>query len=224
MRKIVPALSLFFISISPCYAGFGLETTRIIYHEKDKSEGVVAFNTDKNRNYLLQSWIEDKNGKVTQDFAATPPLLKLRSEQKNTIQITKIAALPSDRETLYWLNVKFVAPSSEDLDNVLRYSMTNKIKLIYRPSTLEDQQIVSSMNKLNWSRLANGVKVVNPTPYYVNIAKLKINEKEIEAPSYLDPYSDTAINLPKSVGNANKVSLSYINDYGKGLDINYLIK
>lgn len=129
-----------FLASSTSYAGFGLETTRVIYHEKENSEGVVAFNTDKNRNYLLQSWVEDKNGKITQDFAVTPPLIKLKSEQKNTIQLTKIASLPSDQEALYWLNVKFVAPSSEDLENVLRYSMTNKIKLIYRPTALSDKK------------------------------------------------------------------------------------
>lgn len=64
------------------YAGFGLETTRLVYHEKNNSEGVVAFNTDKNRNYLLQSWVEDNAGKVSSDFVSTPPLLKLRAEKE----------------------------------------------------------------------------------------------------------------------------------------------
>lgn len=52
----------------------------------------------------------------------------------------KVSTLPSDKESLYWLNVKFVAPSSEDLEHVLRYSMTNKIKLIYRPTALSDKK------------------------------------------------------------------------------------
>lgn len=195
-----------FLASSTSYAGFGLETTRVIYHEKENSEGVVAFNTDKNRNYLLQSWVEDKNGKITQDFAVTPPLIKLKSEQKNTIQLTKIASLPSDQEALYWLNVKFVAPSSEDLENVLRYSMTNKIKLIYRPTALSDKKLEDVVNELTWSRSTAGVKVVNPTPFYINIAKIKINNREVEAPSYLEPRSETVINVSNLGASSNKVS------------------
>ncbi|MER4998837.1 molecular chaperone [Providencia stuartii] len=224
MKKIVPTLLLCFLASSTSYAGFGLETTRVIYHEKENSEGVVAFNTDKNRNYLLQSWVEDKNGKITQDFAVTPPLIKLKSEQKNTIQLTKIASLPSDQEALYWLNVKFVAPSSEDLENVLRYSMTNKIKLIYRPTALSDKKLEDVVNELTWSRSTAGVKVVNPTPFYINIAKIKINNREVEAPNYLEPRSETVINVSNLGASSNKVSLNYINDYGKGLDSQYLIK
>ncbi|ELX8379429.1 molecular chaperone [Providencia stuartii] len=224
MKKIISALSLFCVSISSSYAGFGLETTRVIYHEKDKSEGVVAFNTDKNRNYLLQSWVEDKKGNVTQDFAVTPPLVKLRAEQKNTIQLMKVSTLPSDKESLYWLNVKFVAPSSEDLEHVLRYSMTNKIKLIYRPTALSDKKVEESVNELAWYKAASGIKVNNPTPFYINIAKLKVNGKEVEAPSYLEPRSETTINIPKLGAGIHTISLNYINDYGKGLDSSYTIK
>lgn len=223
-KKLVSILLVTLSSISTCYAGFGLETTRVIYHEKDKSEGVVAFNSDKNRNYLLQSWVEDIKGKVTQDFAVTPPLLKLRAEQKNTIQLTKIAELPSDRESLYWLNVKFVAPSSEDLENVLRYSMTNRIKLIYRPKNVSDKKLAVSINELSWSYTPSGIKVTNPTPFFINIATLKINNKAIEAPSYLEPYSESIIKLPKVINGDKNITLNYIDDFGKGLDVNYFIK
>lgn len=74
--------SVLLLLVSKSYAGFGLETTRVIYHEKNNSEGVVAFNTDKGRNYLLQSWVEDKAGNVSSDFVATPPLVKLRAEKR----------------------------------------------------------------------------------------------------------------------------------------------
>lgn len=224
MKKTASILFIFSTFISSCYAGFGLETTRVIYHEKDNSEGVVAFNTDKNRNYLLQSWIEDEKGKITQNFAVTPPLLKLRAEQKNTIQLTKIAELPNDRESLYWLNVKFVAPSSEDLENVLRYSMTNRIKLIYRPTALTDDKLENSIKEVKWIQSESSLKVSNPTPFYINIAKLKVNAKEIDAPSYIEPFSDFNISLPKNNGKISNISLTYINDYGRGLEVEYPIK
>lgn len=223
MKKILLASILISAFTSTSYAGFGLETTRVIYSESSKNEGVVAFNTDKNRNYLLQSWIEDINGKVTSDFAVTPPLLKLRAEQKNTLQITKVANINNNQESLYWLNVKFVAPSNENLENVLRYSMTNRIKLIHRPASLTEKDFDKSVVELKWHSIGNNIKVKNTSPFYINIAKLKVNGSEVTAPSYLAPRSDTVIDLPSTIKNPAKVSLSYINDFGKNLESTFSV-
>ncbi|GAA0349587.1 molecular chaperone [Morganella psychrotolerans] len=207
------------------YAGFGLETTRLVYHEKNNSEGVVAFNTDKNRNYLLQSWVEDKAGKVSPDFVSTPPLLKLRAEQKNTLQVTKVVNLPSDRESLYWLNVKFVAPSSEGKENVLRYSMTNRIKIIYRPESLDNKDIETYVDKLTWSVSGNTLTVKNPTPYYVNVSKLVINNQEIKlSDGYLTPKSEETLKLSGTTNAPAHIRLTYINDYGKAIEKNVSVK
>ncbi|HHN8366557.1 TPA: fimbrial biogenesis chaperone [Morganella morganii] len=90
--NILSACALLLL-VSESYAGFGLETTRVIYHEKNNSEGVVAFNTDKGRNYLLQSWVEDKAGNISPDFVSTPPLVKLRAEKKEYITGHKSSAI-----------------------------------------------------------------------------------------------------------------------------------
>lgn len=207
------------------YAGFGLETTRLVYNEKNNSEGVVAFNTDKNRNYLLQSWVEDKAGKVSPDFVSTPPLLKLRAEQKNTLQVTKVVNLPSDKESLYWLNVKFVAPSSEGQENVLRYSMTNRIKIIYRPASLDNKDIETYVDKLTWNVSGNSLTVKNPTPYYVNVSKLVINNQEIKLPDgYLTPKSEEKLILSGTKNSPAHIRLIYINDYGKAIEKNVSVK
>ncbi|MBA5838935.1 fimbria/pilus periplasmic chaperone, partial [Morganella morganii] len=50
----------------------------------------------------------------------------------------------ADRESLYWLNVKFVAPSEEGQENVLRYSMTNRIKILYRPAALDNSRDIET--------------------------------------------------------------------------------
>lgn len=224
-KKVILSASLIFLFTVKSYAGFGLETTRLVYNEKNKSEGVVAFNTDKNRNYLLQSWIEDANGKISPDFVTTPPLLKLRAEQKNTLQVTKVAGLPADRETLYWLNVKFVAPGSEDQDNVLRYSMTNKIKVIHRPDTLSGKDLDPAAEKLIWKAGDRTVTVKNPTPYYINISGIKINQRDVPVTQgYFAPFSDTPLSLPSSAARNAPVSVMYINDYGKSIEKQFLLQ
>ncbi|MBI6528486.1 molecular chaperone [Proteus vulgaris] len=222
LKKTLLGLGLLLSSITSSFAGFGLETTRVIYNENNNNEGFVAFNSDKNTNYLLQSWVEDLNGKLTQDFVITPPLIKLMAQQKNTLQVTKNTTLPNNIESLYWINVKFVAPSNENLENVLRYSMTNRIKLIYRPDALNNPKIESKINQLKWSYKNNDLVVVNNSPYFLNIGKLIIDGKEIEAvPSYFAPQSETIININKVISGKEKIKLIYIDDFGKSLPVEF---
>lgn len=222
LKKAILGFSIFLIYISYSYAGFGLETTRVIYNEKNNSESFVAFNSDSNTNYLLQSWVEDINGKLTQNFVITPPLIKLVAQQKNTLQVIKNTTLPDDVESMYWINVKFVAPSNEDLENVLRYSMTNRIKLIYRPRTLNENNIEKDIANLKWSVKSGNLVVNNNSPFFVNIANISINNIEMtETVSYLSPKSETIIT--KSTGAINKIKLTYINDFGKDISVDFLL-
>lgn len=221
-KKTLLGLGLILGSITSSFAGFGLETTRVIYNEQSKSEGFVAFNSDKNTNYLLQSWIEDLNGKLTQNFVITPPLLKLIAQQKNTLQVTKNTALPNDIESMYWINVKFVAPSNESLENVLRYSMTNRIKLIYRPQPLQNINIEKEVNSLKWSIKNGNLSVNNNSPIFVNIGKIYINKVEIkDAPGYLSPKSEITIKTNKPINNKDKIQLLYIDDFGKSIPVDF---
>lgn len=205
LKNTLLGLGLIFSSITSCFAGFGLETTRVVYNETNNNEGFVAFNDDKNTNYLLQSWVEDLNGKLTQDFVITPPLIKLMAQQKNTLQVTKNTILSNDVESMYWINVKFVAPSNENLENVLRYSLTNRIKLIYRPQSLKNVNIEKEIKELKWNVKNNSLVVSNNSPYFVNIGKLIVDGKEIEkTPSFLSPKSETAINVNKTLSGKEK--------------------
>ncbi|WP_193015731.1 molecular chaperone [Proteus sp. FME41] len=222
LKKTLLGLGLIISSITSSFAGFGLETTRVIYNETNNNEGFVAFNSDKNTNYLLQSWVEDLNGKLTQDFVITPPLIKLIAQQKNTLQVTKNTTLPNDIESMYWVNVKFVSPSNENLENVLRYSMTNRIKLIYRPQSLNNTNIEDKIKELKWNVKNNSLMVSNNSPYFINIGKLIIDEKEIEkVPSFLSPKSETTININKTFSGKEKIKLFYIDDFGKSLPIEF---
>lgn len=222
LKKTLLGLGLIFSSITSSFAGFGLETTRVVYNESNNNEGFVAFNSDKNTNYLLQSWVEDLNGKLTQDFVITPPLIKLMAQQKNTLQVTKNTSLPNDIESMYWINVKFVAPSNENLENVLRYSMTNRIKLIYRPQSLKNANIDKEIKALNWNVKNENLVVSNKSPYFINIGKLIIDGKEIEnTPSFLLPKSETTINVGKTLSNNKKIELFYIDDFGKSLPVEF---
>lgn len=199
------------------FAGTGLETTRVIFFEKDRNQSVVAFNTDKKTSYLAQSWIENEQGKLTPDFITTPPIVKLRAEQKNTIQITKNVVLPPEHETLYWMNVKFIPPVTADAENILKFSMTHRIKLIYRPDVLSKQSLEDEVKKLTWEIQNNQLILNNPTAFYINFAKIEVDHKDIKAPNYIAPYSQNKIALASTAKQQSQVDITYINDYGKSI-------
>lgn len=213
-------ITCLFTTIAPAvFAGTGLETTRVIFNEKDRSQSVVAFNTDKKSSYLAQSWIENEQGVMSPDFIPTPPILKLRPEQKNTIQLSKNVVLKPDQESLYWLNVKFIPPvaGGVEAENILKFSMTHRIKLIYRPESLSKQTLEQEVEKLTWKRQGNQLLLDNPTAFYIHIAKIEIDGKEIKSPSYVAPYSQGKVTLSPSSKETSKIDISYINDYGKSI-------
>ena len=196
------------------YAGIGLETTRVIFNQNDKSESVTAFNTSANMEFLLQSWIEGEDKKFSPDFIVTPPLMKLGAEKKNAMIITKIAELTDTVERLYWLNVRFIPASDKTTENVLRYSMTKKIKLIYRPKDLEKVDFDREIKKLVWEVQGDQLVVSNPTAYIINLNSIDINSESVADINYLRPQAKTNFKLKSKYPAHPKIKFSYINDYG----------
>ncbi|WP_311753803.1 molecular chaperone [Proteus columbae] len=207
------ALIFSLLNITLANASVGLETTRLIYNENDKSGSLVAFNNNKELNYLIQSWIVDKDNNISDEFIITPPVLKVQALNKNTLDITKIKETPNNKESLYWVNVKFIAPGNKNDENVLRYTIINKIKLIYRPTVLQDLIPEKAVEQLTVKTNNGFVSIYNPTGVYINLSGALEGDKKIETPSYIEPFSEIKVsaNLNKSF------SINYINDLGKVL-------
>ena len=67
-----------------------------------------------------------------------PPLQRINGGQKGIARVTKtsgINALPQDRESLFYLNVREIPPKP-DKPNVLQLAMQSRIKLFYRPAAI----------------------------------------------------------------------------------------
>lgn len=69
-------------------------------------------------------------------FIITPPLYRLDKDQQNVERIVLAGALPQDKESLYWLNIKAI-PAASRKDNTLQIAVKTRIKLIYRPAALK---------------------------------------------------------------------------------------
>lgn len=119
-----------------------------------------------------------------------------------------------------------MAPSEEGQENVLRYSMTNRIKILYRPAALDNSRDIETYaDKLDWSVSGNRLTVNNSTPYYVNVSKIIVNNQEVKLPSgYISPKSAETITAPQVIKAPANVKLTYINDYGKAVELHYSAK
>ncbi len=213
---MIKNLLIVFASLLWCIsaeAGIVLGGTRVIYDEGKKEVSISIENKGKEP-YLIQSWIENANASKSNHFLITPPLFRIDGDKKNALRIFKLdETFPNDRESLFFLNVKSIPGSTID-GNKLQIAIRNRLKLIYRPVTLQEDSPESQTNKLKWTRSGNKLKVTNPTPYYQNFMFIKLNEKDINLreKSYVAPFSDAYFDISSASG--KKISWKIINDYG----------
>jgi len=211
---------LFFVMVSgqSVFAGSSggvtIGGTRLIY-DGDRKEASLSVTNSDTIPYLIQSWTETREGGAEKaPFIITPPLFRLDSNQSNVLRVVRTGgALPEDRESLYWLNVKSI-PSSllqNKSTNTLQLAVKSQIKLIYRPASLTgkpDQQT----EKLRWQISGSKITVTNPTPFVMNFKQVTIGNKEVKDATYVLPMSQTTFSVP--AGATGRVSWKLITDYG----------
>lgn len=209
--KLSLGIAALCISISAS-AGFSVGATRVIYNENVKEASLSVKNTEDSNVYLIRSWVSsDKKGEKV-PFITTPPLFRIEPGQDNAIRITQTSsALPQDKESVYWLNTLAIPPAAKE-KNSLQFSINTRIKLIYRPTALNDKEaIAKAWQQITFSRSGNGLTASNPTPYYVSITKVSINGKELKDGYMVPPKSSLRIdNAPAG----NSITWQAINDFG----------
>lgn len=216
MKSII----LFFISlfiINTSYAGVIISGTRVIYNEGNKNVSINVKNPDK-MPYLIQSWIDDFEEKKQSKFTITPPLFRLNPDKENTLRIFLTEeGLPSDQESLFWLNIKTI-PATEKTENSLQIAFKTQMKLIYRPKSLKDVNFEEEQKKLSWSKERWKVIVYNPTPYFMNFQTIKFNGKLVDDVSYAKPFSTKSFDINDN-NEHGLISWELINDYGANVDL-----
>ncbi|OAT50773.1 fimbrial biogenesis chaperone [Providencia heimbachae] len=212
MKYIIVFLTSLFLLINTANAGVIIGGTRIIYNEGNKDVSISVENPDKIP-YLIQSWIDNKEEKKQSDFTITPPLFRLNADKTNALRIFLTEnKLPSDKESLFWLNIKTI-PATERTENSLQIAFKTQIKLIYRPKALKDINFIEEQKKLTWSKSGNHITVQNPTPYFMNFQSITFNGKKVNDVSYAAPFSTTSFEINDTTDRGS-VQWEIINDYG----------
>ncbi|EMU7668685.1 fimbrial chaperone [Escherichia coli] len=200
-------------------AAFTVSGTRFIYGEGKKN---ISFEVTNNANdtYGGQVWVDNVSEGSGVYMVPTPPFFKVSPKQKQIVRIMKTdgGALPSDRESLFWLNIQEIPPKPKTDGNVLSVAINTRVKLFYRPKALMAGR-KGAEKKIEVIRRNGTTYLKNPTPYYFAVAKVKVNGKYVVLKSdeeqklaILAPSGEVAVSqVPVT---AKNISVDTINDWG----------
>lgn len=215
------------MSATRAMAGISLDATRIIFDANNKMGMNVQVNSSQTSStpYLVKTQVtEDINGQHTDvPFITTPSLFRLDPGNSNQVRILpKQHTFPKDKESVFYFRAVALPTQSDEesegnrhLTGDLQLASGNVIKLFYRPAGLTLPR-EKAANKLTFSATRNGVKVTNPTPYFLTLTSLKINGQAVNirtkpGSNMIPPQSDMVFfNAPHQ----GRVQWQVINDYG----------
>ncbi|WP_193098270.1 molecular chaperone [Burkholderia sp. Z1] len=205
------------------FAGIVVGATRVILHE-DRREAVVPVKNTDGQPYVVQAWIDGGQGEgsAKAPFFVTPPLSRLDPGKENLLRVMRVKhALPADRESMLWLNVKEI-PAAPKQENVLQIAIQTRLKAFYRPQGLTGSA-ADAPAALTWRIVPSGdgalLSVHNPTPYHVTFAKIGVDagasedvDLEMAPPLQTTTYPLRTIRAMATQPGA--LTFSTINDYG----------
>ncbi|MGK8665344.1 fimbrial biogenesis chaperone [Serratia marcescens] len=223
-------MTLLGFSLAGWTTGFGVNATRLIYPQGASSIDVGVRNTLSDEPYLVQAAVSSQQNQQTiAPFVVTPPLFRLEPQSTNQLRIAFIGQpLSTDRESVFYLHATAI-PTSAQVDPALqpnavsaqlRFGVGNIIKLFYRPVSLNGSS-TDAQKGLTFSQVPGGLKVNNPSPYFVSLADLTVAGQQLplDTPEtlMLSPFGTHIWPFKKPLKVGSRVQWRTINDTG-GID------
>jgi len=208
--------------------------TRVVFPAQ-QGEATVRLTNENDHAALVEAWIDtgDLNStpnSVSTPFLITPPLFRMDPHKDQSLRIIYTQGsqpLPTDRESLFWLNVLEVPPKPSGQQaagqNYLQFAIRSRLKLFYRPASLPGNAM-KAPEKLSFTSQGTALVAHNPTPYYVTISKLSLGPdgKPIEGASGMAaPFGDLRLplkGLTQAPSAGTAVVFTVIDDYGAADD------
>ncbi|UVL43186.1 fimbria/pilus periplasmic chaperone [Pseudomonas sp. B21-040] len=225
LSGLILAGSLF---VSQAQAAIVINGTRVIY-PSDQKEISVKLDNNGEAPLLVQSWIDEGDAHSTPDnskapFVLTPPIARIDKHEGQTLRVrfTGQKSLAQDRESIFWLNVLEVPPSTDDGQNKLKIAFRSRVKFFYRPTALK-LDTLQIAQQMQWRLVRNadswGLDATNPTPYYLNLSAVKVGSASAELDltnSIFAPGEHKTLPLKGTTDapGVKQVEFSAINDYG----------
>lgn len=166
-------------------AGIVAGSTRIIYQPESYERTLMLANTN-DYPVVVQTWVDDGDVDSTPDqvkapFIVLPAVFKMQPGAAQGLRIiNKGDNLPSDRESVYWLNLYEIPPKSRrdtDANAQVAMAMNTQMKIFYRPNGLMPEP-KQAMEKISFTLQKQNKEYIltanNPTPYHVSFGKIQL--------------------------------------------------
>lgn len=183
-RAACALCSVFFVlDMSSASANVVISGTRIVYPASEREITLKLDNVGQEPS-LVQAWIDRGDAQSRPDqanapFLLTPPIVRIAAGRSQTLRITYTQeALPTDVESVFWLNVLDVPPSPKNADsNFVQLAYRSRIKVFFRPSQLQGYA-EDAPAAVTWKLLSTPGGVVlrgtNPTAFSVSYNKTEL--------------------------------------------------
>lgn len=208
-------IAFLFTSISTlASAGVIIGGTRVIYSSDKPDATITIKNNEASTPYLIQSWIDPFRADIASGkppFTVIPPVSRLDAGQEKVLRIMKIqGALPDDRESVFWLNIKNIPPTSGK-PNALEIAIKTRIKLFWRPANLNITPERAAA-KVKWRIQSRKLVVENSTPLHINVMNVTVDGKDVPL-NIVRPFETLLLSLPEGVS-GHALVWRYVNDFG----------
>ncbi|MGO3858597.1 MAG: fimbrial biogenesis chaperone [Neisseriaceae bacterium] len=221
------ALSL----ISQAHASVQLMGTRVIYPAEAQSVPLRFISKDDYPSIMQISVSATEPETEAVDttpapFVVTPPIFRMDPHKDLMIaRLSHVAGanLPQDRESVFYLTFNQIPAEKKAAqdNNQLAFTFKTTVKLFYRPKALtkQDDQHLAQL-RVDPQKLRQGmVHVTNPTPYYVTINAISLNNNQLllkDKLPMLAPFSSHSYPLGKlkPASLSGTLTLNIINDLG----------
>ncbi|MNM84331.1 Chaperone protein EcpD precursor [compost metagenome] len=216
-------------------AGVTAERTRVIFPEGAREVSLLVVNLNKYP-VLTQLWIDDGSLDSTPDKAVAPimplpAMFRMEPEERRSLRLLFTGdKLPSDRESLFWLNIYEVPPKPKaplpPESSRLTLAMRTQMKVFYRPKDLSPRpEAVNSklIFSLHQKAGAPVLRAENPGPYYVTLSHVELQKAGSIQPiagTMLAPFSENDLPIDAPVPDIQgkfaqgDVAYSWVDDNG----------
>lgn len=229
VKKILFIISLLFISISPSWGndinGVSFNFTRLVMTDKD-TKGVY-FNAYNNNVFpiLVQSWgskldtdtgsVNDSISDIKIPFIVIPPLQRVEPGEQFTLHLRfNGEQVPSMKESVYLLSFKAIPASGPKSVKKLSMTVVMNIKVFIRNQLQDSGGISSAIKKVTALWQADGVVINNPSPYWLTLSSMILDNKEIERKELLKMAAPMQSTLFKwKNGKPREILIKFIDEY-----------